>query len=72
MKKPYHSQGLMSNYPCCLPFNSYDTTSENLVVNQLLILQFMFSFILSLVWLILYRYSKEKFCLGHFWRERLN
>ena len=48
----------------CLPYSSYDFPLGNLVLDQLIILQFIFfldSFLLS-SW-----YCKEKFRLGHFW-----
>ena len=35
--KPFHSQDLISNSPYCLPYNSYDVSSENLVLDQLII-----------------------------------
>ena len=44
-----NSQGLICNSPHCLPNNSYFVSLENL----------------SLVYMILYRYSKERFCLCH-------
>ena len=31
---PFHSQDLISNSPYCLPYNSYDVSSENLVLDQ--------------------------------------
>ena len=33
---PFHSQDLMSNSPCCLSYSSYDDSSENFVLDQLL------------------------------------
>ena len=38
---------LMSNSPYCLPYNSYDISSENLELDQLIILQLTFFFILT-------------------------
>ena len=37
---------LFSNSPNCLPYNSYDISSKNLVLDQLIISLFIFSFIL--------------------------
>ena len=52
--------------PYCQPCNSYDVSLQNLVLDQLIIPKLIFFFILiTLIWLILYRYWKEKFCLGH-------
>ena len=31
---PSHSQDLISNSPYCLPYNSYDVSSGNLVLDQ--------------------------------------
>ena len=33
---PFHSQDLVSNSPCCLSYSSYDDSSENFVLDQLL------------------------------------
>ena len=33
--EPFHSQDLLSNYPYCLPYNSYDVSLENMVLDQL-------------------------------------
>ena len=33
---PFHSQDLMSNSPCYLSYSSYDDSSENFVLDQLL------------------------------------
>ena len=35
--QPFHSQDLISNSPYYLPYNSYDVSSENLVLDQLII-----------------------------------
>ena len=65
-----------SNSSLCLPYNSHDIGSENLVLHQLLIplliFYWYFSLLSSLVCLILYwmiynNYCKEKFFLGHSW-----
>ena len=32
---PFHSQDLSSNSPYCLSYNSYDTGTDNLVLDQL-------------------------------------
>ena len=42
----FHSQDLISNSAYCLPYNSYDISSENLVLNQLIIPEVMFFSIL--------------------------
>ena len=34
---PFNSQDLISNSPYCLPYNSYNVSSENLVLDQLII-----------------------------------
>ena len=57
----------ISNSPYCQPYNSYNVSSENLVSDQLIIPKLIFSLSSSLIWLILYQYCKEKFCLGHSW-----
>ena len=44
--KPFHFQDLISNSPYCLPNNSYDVSSENVVLNHLVILYLIFFFIL--------------------------
>ena len=43
---PYHCRDLISNSPYCFPVNSYEATSENLVLDQLIIPQLIFFFIL--------------------------
>ena len=53
------------NSPHCQLYNSYNVSSENLVLNQLIIPKLIS--LLILIWLMLYRYCKEKFCLGHLW-----
>ena len=35
--QPFHSQDLISNSPYYLTYNSYDVSSENLVLDQLII-----------------------------------
>ena len=53
--KPFHFQDLISNSPYCLPYNSYDVSSENVVLNHLIILYLIFFFTSSsLVCLILF------------------
>ena len=59
------------NSPYSQSYNSYNVSSENLVVDQLIILKFIFSLFSSLTWLILYWYCKEKFCLGHSWELKV-
>ena len=44
--KPCNSQDLISNSPNCLPYNSYNVSLENLKLDQLIIPQFIFFFIL--------------------------
>ena len=44
----------------CQPYNSYNVSSENLVLDQLIITKLIFSVFSS-------HYCKEKFCLGHSW-----
>ena len=54
--------GLLTLYPpdqiCnshyCQPYNSYNVSSENLVLDQLIITKLIFSVFSSLIWLILY------------------
>ena len=53
--------------PYCQPYNSYNVSSENLVLDQVIIPKLTFSLVSLLICLILYRYCKEKFCLGHSW-----
>ena len=36
LPSPFHSQDLKSNSPCCLSYSSYDDSSENFVLDQLL------------------------------------
>ena len=42
----FHSKDLISNSPYCLPYNSYDVSLENLVLEQLIIPLLIFFFIL--------------------------
>ena len=44
--KPCNSQDLISNSPNCLLYNSYNISLENLELDQLMIPQFVFFFIL--------------------------
>ena len=53
--------------PYCQSYNFYDVSSENLASDQLIIPKLIFSLFSALIWLILYWYCKEKFCLGHSW-----
>ena len=43
---PFHSQDLINNSPYCLPYNSYDVSSENLVLSQLIVPKLIFFLIL--------------------------
>ena len=53
--KPFHFQDLICNSPYCLPNNSYDVSSENVVLNHLIIPFLIFFFTSSsLVCLILF------------------
>ena len=53
------------NSPYCQPYNLH-VSSENLVLDQLIIPKSIYFFLFSpLVCMILYKDSKEKFCLGH-------
>ena len=45
MAEPIHSQDFISNSPYCLPYNSYSVGPDNLVLDQLIIHQFI-SFII--------------------------
>ena len=67
---PFQSQNLTSNSLHWLPFNSYDVSLENLVLDQLMIPKFLVSFILFTVCLILYWYCIERLCLGHSWEYK--
>ena len=42
----FHSKDLIGNSPYCLPYNSYDVSLENLVLEQLIIPLLIFFFIL--------------------------
>ena len=42
----FHSKDLIDNSPYCLPYNSYDVSLENLVLEQLIIPLLIFFFIL--------------------------
>ena len=53
--KSFHFQDLICNSPYCLPNNSYDVSSENVVLNHLIIPFLIFFFTSSsLVCLILF------------------
>ena len=58
-----NSQDLISNSPYCLPYSSCDVCLEKLVLDQLTIPYWYFSLFSSFVYLMLYWYCKEKFCL---------
>ena len=64
---PNKSQDLITNSTYCLPNDSHYVSLENLVSDQLVIPKLIFSLFSLLICMILYRYSKEKFCLGHLW-----
>ena len=49
------------NSPYCQLYNSYIVSSENLVLDQLIFYPQID------IWLMLYWYCKEKFCLDHSW-----
>ena len=48
------SKDKIGNSPYCQPYNSYDVSSENLVMVQLIIPKSIFFLFSSLLWLILY------------------
>ena len=50
----------------CQPYNSYNVSSENLELDQLII-PTLISFFILITYLVdkLYKYCKEKFCFGH-------
>ena len=62
----FHSHALFRNSPHCLPNTAYNFSLKSLVWNQMMIHRY-FSIFSSLVYLRLYWYCKEKFCLGHYW-----
>ena len=43
---PFNYQDLIGNSPYCLPYSSCDVSSENLVLDQLIIPKLIFSLIL--------------------------
>ena len=43
--------------PYCQPYNSYNVSSENLVLDQVIIPKLTFSLFSLLIWLILYWYQ---------------
>ena len=65
--KLFHSQDLIHNSPYCRPYNSYDVSSENLVLDQLIIPKLLFFFILITRRLDIVWHCEEKLFLGHFW-----
>ena len=63
-----HLQDLIGNSPYCRFYISYDVSSENLVLNQIIIPLFTFFPLYSwLACLILLWYCTEKFGLGQSW-----
>ena len=46
VNQSFYFQDLISNSPYCLPYNSHDVDSENLVLDQLIISKLIFFFIL--------------------------
>ena len=56
---------LISYSPYCLPYNSCDVSSENLILDQLIIFYLIFFFIL-ITCLLVINY-KEKLFLDHLW-----
>ena len=69
LPSPFNSQDLNSNSPYCMPYSSCDVSLENLVLDQLITLNWslIVLILITIVCLILYWYCKEKFCLGHSW-----
>ena len=53
------------DFPYCQPYNSYNVSSENLVLDQLINPKLIFFFILITYLVDIVLYCKEKFCLGH-------
>ena len=60
-------QDLISNYPLCLPYNSFNFSSENLALDQLIISKQLFFNILIISLLDTILIWKEKFGRGHSW-----
>ena len=58
---------LMSNSLYCLPYNFYDISSENLVLDLPRILYLTFFLILVTCLLVIVWYCEEKFYFGHSW-----
>ena len=50
LSQPFHSQDLISNSPYYLPYNFYDVSLENLVLDQLKVPWSLFFFILLSAW----------------------
>ena len=46
LRQPFHSQDFIGNSPNCFTYNSYPNSSENLVLDQLIIPLLMYFFIL--------------------------
>ena len=63
--KEIHSFNLVCNSPYCQRYNSFSVSSESLILDQLIIPKMIFSLFSLRIWLTLYRYCKEIFCLGH-------
>ena len=55
------------NSSYCQPYNSYNVSSENLVLDQLIIPKLIFVFILITY---LFDIAWKKFCLGHSWEYK--
>ena len=55
---PFHSQDLIRNSPYCLLYSSCGVSSENLVLDQLIIPWLIFSVFLSLAYLIILKQSQ--------------
>ena len=49
--QPFHSQEVISNSPYCLPYDSYDFSSENLILDQLII-SLLNSFLILITYLL--------------------
>ena len=70
--QPFLSQDLNRDSSNCLPYISFSGDSENLMFNQITVEpDWYLSLFLTLVCLIWYWYCKEKWCLGHFWEQKV-
>ena len=65
--EPFHLQDLISNSHYCLSYNSYDVSSENVVLNHLIIPYLIFFFILVTCLFDIVLIWWGEFCLGHSW-----